>query len=452
MHSCIPYAVPMKESPNTARVTPVACKRLPDNGIVELIYSSTENSTNFAVFRKGTITIEDTVEIGESEKVIPISPDNNLIKHRAILLPEVAEEYESISELTALISGYLYKYVDLSHSFRKIATAYILLTWVYDAFNELPYLRLRGDFGSGKTRALTVIGSVCYRPFFASGASTVSPIFHTLDSFGSTLVLDEADFRFTDEKSELVKIFNNGNVRGFPVLRTAITMKKEFDPRAFNVYGPKVIAMRRSFEDQALESRFLTEEMGQRKLRSDIPINLPDEQKDEALALRNKLLMYRFKTLDSIKLKDHFENSIYSPRLNQILIPLLSLIEDKALRDEIWATAGIIEGQLYRDRSATIEAGVLEILLELLQEPDRNHITIAEVTKTYSDKFGADYERPTTNRMIGSVVRKRLRLSAYKSHGVYVIPTTEREKIEHMAKRFGVEVDESGRHGDVGTS
>jgi hypothetical protein len=59
-------------------------------------------------------------------------------------------------------------------NFRKIATYYILLTWVYDAFNELPYLRLRGDFGSGKTRALIVIGSLCYKSFFASGASTVS--------------------------------------------------------------------------------------------------------------------------------------------------------------------------------------------------------------------------------------------------------------------------------------
>ena len=440
----------MNSIERAAKNIPVAFSRLPDHVIVELVYSSTENTTDFAVFRKGTITIEDAVQISESEKIIPISPENNLIKHRAILLPKVAEEYESVSELTALISGYLYKYVDLSHSFRKIATAYILLTWVYDAFNELPYLRLRGDFGSGKTRALIVIGSICYRPFFASGASTVSPIFHTLDSFGGTLVLDEADFRFTDEKSELVKIFNNGNVRGFPVLRTAITMKKEFDPRAFNVYGPKIIAMRRSFEDQALESRFLTEEMGQRKLRSDIPINLPDEQKDEALTLRNKLLMYRFKTLDSLKLKDHFENSIYSPRLNQILIPLLSLIEDKTLREEIWATAGIIEGQLYRNRSASVEAEVLEILSCYIREESRSHISVKEITTEFIRKYSEGYDRPITHRFIGNIIRAKLHLFTYKSHGNYVLPMSEASKIVEMCKRFGVNPEESGRHGDAG--
>jgi hypothetical protein len=428
----------MEKIEHAAKTTSAVFKRLPDGGIAEIIFNPKRNTTSFSVYRNGLVVEQDAIELDDETKLVPISAGNNLIKHRAILLPSEAEAYESVRELAALIGGYLYKYVDLSHSFRKIATCYILLTWVYDAFNELPYLRLRGDFGSGKTRALMVIGSICYRPFFASGASTVSPIFHTLDSFGGTLVLDEADFRFTDEKSELVKIFNNGNVRGFPVLRTAITMKKEFDPRAFNVYGPKIIGMRRSFEDQALESRFLTEEMGQRKLRSDIPINLPDEQKDEALSLRNKLLMYRFETLDTAMIDERLENPTYSPRLNQILVPLLSIVDDKELRDEIWATAGALEGHLYRDRSATKEAGVLEILVALFKEEGRSHVTIAEVTKAFSAKFGADYDRPITNRMIGGIVRQRLRLAVYKSHGIHVIPMSEVQKVMHMATRFGV--------------
>jgi ATP-dependent DNA ligase len=42
-----------------------------------------------------------------------------------------------------------------------------------------------------------------------------------LDSFHGTLIVDEGDFRFSDEKAEVVKILNNGNVKGFPVLRFA---------------------------------------------------------------------------------------------------------------------------------------------------------------------------------------------------------------------------------------
>src|SRR5437868_7678103 len=107
--------------------------------------------------------------------------------------------------------------------YRKALSAwpisYVLLTWVYDRFNELPYLRLRGDYGTGKTRFLLTLCSICYKPIFASGASSVSPLFHMLDRFGGTLIIDEADFRFSDEKADLTKILNNGNVRGFPVLR-----------------------------------------------------------------------------------------------------------------------------------------------------------------------------------------------------------------------------------------
>ena len=141
-------------------------------------------------------------------------------------------------------------------SFEKVATYYVLLTWLYDAFNELPYLRLRGDYGSGKTRALLILGSLCYKGFFASGASTVSPIFHTLDAFRGTLIFDEADFRFSDEKAEIVKILNNGNVRGLPVLRTMMNRQREFNPQAFHVFGPKIVATRGSYDDKGLESRF----------------------------------------------------------------------------------------------------------------------------------------------------------------------------------------------------
>src|SRR5580700_9569951 len=235
---------------------PAVSRRLPGGGLVELIYESDTGRTAFAVFRDGHVSVDSSLATETGERLIPVPATNNLIKHGALLLPDKPEPYGSTGELIVAIQEYLFRYVDLSERFQRIASYYILLTWVYDAFNELPYLRLRGDFGSGKTRALIVIGSLCYKTFFASGASTVSPIFHTLDTFRGTLIFDEADFRFSDEKSELVKIFNNGNAKGFPVLRTAVTVKREFDPRAFNVFGPKIVAMRRSFEDHALESRF----------------------------------------------------------------------------------------------------------------------------------------------------------------------------------------------------
>src|SRR5207244_5816333 len=103
-------------------------------------------------------------------------------------------------------------------------------------------LRERGDYGSGKTRFLLVVGALCYKPIFASGASTTSPLFRIMDAFRGTLILDESDFRLSDERAEIVKILNCGNARGFPVLRTEVNRAKEFDPRAYTVFGPKIVA------------------------------------------------------------------------------------------------------------------------------------------------------------------------------------------------------------------
>lgn len=67
-------------------------------------------------------------------------------------------------------------------------------------------------------------------PRFATQSSLI--LFEVIASyFRGTLGLDESGFRFSDEKAELTKILNNGNARGFPVLRTELVGRQEFDPR-----------------------------------------------------------------------------------------------------------------------------------------------------------------------------------------------------------------------------
>ena len=363
-----------------------------------------------------------------------------MIKNEVVLLPSEPSIYGSEQKLVADIQQFIHRYVDLDASFEKVATYYVLLTWLYDAFNELPYLRLRGDYGSGKTRALLTLGSICYKGFFASGASTVSPIFHTLDAFKGTLIFDEADFRFSDEKAEIVKILNNGNVRGLPVLRTMMNRQREFNPQAFQVFGPKIVATRGSYDDKGLESRFITEEMGSRELRSDIPINLPDSFKDEARELRNKLLLYRFHRRFDVKLDESLVDPRLEPRLNQILLPLLSVVSDETLRADLRSMGLEAQLSLVADRGLLVEAQVLEILAELMAGSERPVIPVADIVRVFIERYGFEYERPITNRWIGSILRKRLNIGTYKSHGVYVVPTADRSKIEMLCARYGVSV------------
>ena len=417
---------------------PTASAILEDGTIVEMAFNAEQRRTSFTIYSAGRWTVQDAIDLDPDSQLVPFSPNNNLIKNEVVLLPTEPQIYGSDERLVADIQQFIHRYVDLDAAFEKVAAYYVILTWLYDAFNELPYLRLRGDYGSGKTRALLTIGSLCYKGFFASGASTVSPIFHTLDAFRGTLILDEADFRFSDEKAEIVKILNNGNVRGLAVLRTMINRQREFNPQAFHVFGPKIVATRGSYDDKGLESRFLTEEMGTRQLRSDIPINLPGSFKDEARELRNKLLLYRFHRRLDVKLDESLVDPKLEPRLNQILIPLLSVVSDDHLRTELRSMALEAQLSLVADRGLLVEAQVLEILAELMAGSHRPVIPVADIVAVFIERYAFEYERPITNRWIGSILRKRLNIGTYKSHGVYVVPIGERSKIDLLCERYGV--------------
>jgi hypothetical protein len=416
---------------------PTVSRCLSDGTAIKLLHDPEARTTAFAVWTNGRWTIEREVTVA-GERLVP-SPRNNLIRNEAVLLSSRPQEYGSEPELVSSIQAHINRYADLSPSFERAATHYVLLTWVYDAFSDPPCLRLRGDFGTGKTRALLTIGSICYKPFFASGASTISPIFHTLDAFRGTLIFDEADFRFSDERSEMVKILNNGNVRGMPVLRTMMNHQKEFNPRAFQVFGPKIVATRGHYDDSGLESRFITEDMGARPLRSDVPINLPPTFKEEARELRNKLLLYRFHRRHQVHLDPTLADARVEPRLNQIMLPLLSVAAEPTLGAEMRSMAVRMQASLTAECGTLIEAQILEVLLELVRGSRRPTIPISLVTAALIERYGAEYDRPLTNRWIGSIVRRKLNLETYKSHGVYVIPSAQHQKIALLSARYGID-------------
>jgi hypothetical protein len=411
-----------------------------DGGILEMVYRPEEKRTAFVLWKDGEWKFEPSLNVDPFRRLVPYSPNNNLIKNEVVLLASEPEEYGSEESLLHEIQSFIHRYVDVSPLFEKIASYYVLFSWVYDGFNELPYLRVRGDPGSGKTRFLLTIGSLCYKPIFASGASTVSPIFRILDSFHGTLIVDEGDFRFSDEKAEVVKILNNGNVKGFPVLRSEVSGKgREFNPRAYHVFGPKLVATRGFFDDKALESRFLTEEMGQYRLRNDVPINLSGSYKQEALQIRNKLLLFRFRNLNKRMPEESLVDRTIEPRLNQIFVPLLSIIEDPKAVEDLRELARRYNREMIADRGMDMEAQILEIVRDMLSSPyGESRLPLKDITSWFVDRHGIDYERKVTSKWIGNIIRKKLNLKTQRTRDGYVIPSSELAKLERLYEKYGV--------------
>jgi hypothetical protein len=419
---------------------------LPDGRVVELIYRDQDGTTGFVVGQGDEWEEMASVEVA-GEVLVPFSPQNNLLVHRVVLLPSEPLEYGSEEGLRAAIATFIHRYVDLPPEFEAVACEYVVFTWLYDLFNEVPYLRVRGDFGSGKSRFLLTIGSLCYLPIFASGASTMSPLFRIMDVFRGTLILDEGDFRASDEKTEIVKMLNNGHARGFPVLRTEQTASKELNPRAFHVFGPKVLATRGFFEDRALESRCISEVFGGRSLRDDIPLNLSDDFKHEALTLRNKLLLYRIRTREIPRAIESKVSGV-EPRLAQIFRPLLATVADPSSRERLLETAKRMGSELRGERLGSIEGEVLEVVRDLWKG-NSGAVGVKEIAAEFARRHGEEYEWKATARWIGNVLRRKLFLATLKSNGNFVIPRSEGRKLRHLLSLYGLE-DQSGDVGDVG--
>jgi hypothetical protein len=105
------------------------------------------------------------------------------------------------------------------------------------------------------------------------------------------------------------------------------------------------------------------------------------------------------------------------------------------LRSELRGIAQEAQLNLVAERGLLVEAQVLEILAELMGRSQRPVVPVSEIATGLIERYGEEYERPITNRWVGSILRKRLNIRTYKSHGVYVVPMQERSKIELLYLR-----------------
>lgn len=407
------------------------------DAIYEMVYDRIGNKTSFfKMDRYGKLScFLEEVEV-EGKKYKPLSPTYNLVEKGVILFPSLATPYENEEEILKEIQVFIHKYLDISDVFEQIATYYVLFTWLFDRFNEVPYLRAIGDFGSGKSRFLQAIGILCYKPVFTGGATTPSPVFRIVNEVKGTLIIDEADFRFSDMTSEIVKILNTGYQKGMPVLRSE--GRGTFEVKAYDVFCPKIVATRETFSDKALESRFLVEEMGAGKLRADIPRTLNEEFYRDAEQIRNKLLMWRLKNyFTPIDRTEELIEGIH-PRLNQIVLPLLSIIKDKAIKKHLKTFIIKYNSELIADRGLSWESDIVFAILKLEYETKAIEVTVKEITDEVNRE--SDISDDTLQaRKVGWYLRSKLQLKPYKTRRGFVLDfKTNRKRLDMWKERFGI--------------
>lgn len=399
---------------------------------------------------EGEIKRMDWIEFDYGVRYVPILP-SKFLSEMIVEFPTDIGPLLGTRALVQLIRQTIHKYVEVDSFFETLAAYYVLFTWLYDCFNTVPYLRALGDYGTGKSRLKDVVGAMCYRPIKANAGATISPIFRTLDRFRGTLLFDEGDFRYSDESSDFVKMFNVGYQRRQGVILRSGTKEEGFDPEVFVVYGPKILATRKEFQDKALESRCLTKRMEGYLTRDDIPLEMPNSfYDDEAVQIRNMLLRYRLEHWKPAMEPDErdLDRSV-EPRLNQVTMGLKAIVDEDGLRDELNQFIREYNRELITDRGMTAASKVLEAILLTGPDGDLTMQALADQVNQLMDRenYGDEAEdgqerggKRMSARGVGSICKGEFGLQRARETKTrrYAVVWDEK-RLQALQKRFGLD-------------
>lgn len=407
--------------------------------MLEEIYNTATGLASFVKWKDGCATIVDNYE---NTGVVMLPRMDDGVRKGIIVLPDGVDEYVNTEEILTKIRVFIKKWVDISEDYLEFCSWYVLLSWVHDRFNVLNYLRVMGDFGTGKSRFLDVVGGICYRAMNASGATTAAAVARLIEFWKGTLILNEADWEKSDEKQDIVRILNEGYEKQRAVIKAHIDKQKELI--YYNVFGPKILATRNAFEDQALESRCLTEVMAETQ-RTDICPVLLVSFFDERRALLRKLLMWRFKNWHKIT-ETHVEK-VYpelvkrniEKRLIQSTVTFTVLFaDDPYLMERFFRFIEKYQTELRDARAQTTPGMIVNSIYSLVIKEDLI-ITASKIAEEMINQgWSGD---PPSPRTIGKHLRTLQLSTKLKREGgsvsrVMVIDVTTTETLKRLIMRY----------------
>lgn len=341
---------------------------LQDNRIIEQVYGG------LAIYdpETDTHTLADTVS--DLDGVIYKSIDDELFtKKGGIYLADELTEYGTEAELISDIEKYLSSYLDLKPLFLKLTALYILFTYIFDSESilELSYLNATGDAGSGKSRFGLAVCIASHR-----GLSLITPsaasLYRIVDKFQPTLFLDEFNSDVnSDDAAAIIQILNAGFQQTAQIPRQVASADGKYKTEMFNPFCPKIIGSLKQSASNAFNSRCIEIQM-ERTIRNDIPLRLSRKLLNDALALRNKLTLWRMRNIqiDFDAKLDRAERELREsgimPRSIQINIPLFALINDDKLKREFITLLKGRDVVLTDEKQRTFDGELIQTLHTIL--------------------------------------------------------------------------------------
>ena len=130
------------------------------------------------------------------------------------------------------------KYVALPDGAADAIALWIVHAHAINAFSHTPRLNIQSpEKQCGKTTLRDVLATLVPKPLLTENLST-AVLFRVVDKYQPTLLADECD-SWIHNNEDLRSLLNSGHKRGGQALRC---VGDDFEPRAFNVFAPVVLA------------------------------------------------------------------------------------------------------------------------------------------------------------------------------------------------------------------
>lgn len=282
---------------------------------------------------------KDEIYLGEMDekgrKIVYVPIFNEMLKKGTVIVPTGIKECtfkEVLDKIDRFVSLPNYDACGKEPMVKFLARV-CLCSWFLDRFVEdplmdvagagkfAPIIPIRGPSQSGKNRLAFLLRMISYRPYFEMSTYRVPSLYRPLDVWQGSLVLDEADFAQTTERSELIH-FLNCRATGTPISRQ--DPKNPKVTHVFYNFGQTILTQRRIFDDNATESRCLP--FYSEATDKQLPTVETDTMLQQGLELQNMLLYLRMKYYKKVAIdKTAWVNGTSDPRLVASLLPLLAI-------------------------------------------------------------------------------------------------------------------------------
>ncbi len=303
------------------------------------------------------------------------------LENRTLVLPPPPpDEPMSSVDLWKAVRSFMQKWVAIPPAMYDVLVSYVFMSYrlMDGGFPYVPYLRFYGPPGSGKGRAIEVLGALCWRSY--NSQPSAGNIHRIVEYFGDiTLVFDEfhLDRGMSRETMQnLITVLNLGYRRGMGVTKIEESKGGRRIPKHFDLFGCKVFAGYGHDEEEGLARRTVNVGMGDVEVPAEMDLlALPAEFWTEAETLRGHLLAFRGRKLDrgmpdprnprAIALRDRAGSFVA-----QEFFPLVSMVPD-SLQTELENVMRCAEGRrdaTQQTRETSAESYLLETRAKVLDD------------------------------------------------------------------------------------